>query len=135
VRPARLAALALGAALAGILAGAAAQQPAKKQPPAPAQKSKPVAQSTVYYDMYEASRRLPTRGAICQPGAENRLGAFCVKACKTGYDPRDDARTATRHCRSRKPLPPGVLPTSGQKELAAKPTPPKTKPAKVSPGV
>ena len=136
---ARLTALALGATLACAAALAGAQQPAPAQKPrpgaqqapvqqAPAQKARPVVQSATYHDTYEASRRLPTRGGACQRSSEDQLGAFCVKICKAGYDARDEARTGTRHCRSQKPLPPGVLPTSGQKELAAKP-PAASKPA------
>jgi len=119
---ARFTALALGAALAAAATLAAAQQPA------PARKAKPAAQSSTYYDSYEASRRLPTRGSSCQRNKEDQVGAFCANVCKAGYEPRDNRSNGTRQCRSLKPLPPGVLPTSGQKELAAKP-PAAAKPA------
>ena len=131
---ARFAALALGAALAAAAALAGAQQPAPAQKSrpgaqqAPAQKARPVVQSATYHDSYEASRRLPTRGSICQASREDKVGAFCVTVCKAGYEARDSKASGTRHCRSLKPLPPGVLPTSGQKEVAAKP-PAAAKPA------
>jgi hypothetical protein len=113
---ARFTALALGAALAAAATLAGAQQPAPAQ-----KKAKPAVQSATYYDSYEASRRLPTRGTTCQRGTEDKVGAFCAKACKAGYEPRDNRSNGTRQCRSLKPLPPGVLPASGQKEVAAKP--------------
>jgi hypothetical protein len=122
VRPAQLSALALGAALSGWMAGAAAQQPAQK---------KPEAQARVYYDVYEASRRFPTRRGGCQEDAEQQLGSFCVKPCKAGYVAIDDAKAAVRQCRSQKPLPPGQLPVSGQKETSTRPA---TKPSAERPG-
>jgi len=129
VRPARLLALAAGAALAGAAALAAAQQPA----PAKKAASRPV-QSAVYYDTYEASRRRPNRSSGCRPDAEQALGSFCVRKCKAGYAALDDRKAGVRQCRSTKPLPPGELPTSGKKETSQ--NPPQYRPSAASkPGV
>jgi hypothetical protein len=113
VRSMRLSALALGAAFSGWMAGAAAQ-------PAPAKKT-PEVQARVYYDLYEASRRFPTRLGGCQEDSEQPLGSFCVRLCKAGYLALDDAKAGLRQCRSQKPLPPGQLPASGQKETSTQP--------------
>jgi hypothetical protein len=135
MRPARLLALAAGAALAGAGSLAAAQQPAPVQKAAPAQKaaSRPV-QSAVYYDSYEASRRRPSRSSGCRADAEQTLGSFCVRKCKAGYAALDDRKAGVRQCRSTKPLPPGELPTSGKKETSQ--NPPQYRPSAPSkPGV
>ena len=123
MRSTQLTALALGAALSGWMAGAAGQ-------PAPAKKT-PEVQARVYYDVYEASRRFPTRLGGCQQDSEEQLGSFCVRLCKAGYLAIDDAKAAVRQCRSQKPLPPGQLPASGQKETSTRPA---TKPSAERPG-
>lgn len=123
MRPARLAALALAAALAASAGLTAAQQPAPQPKQAPSQPAKPAAKSArVYYDTYEASRRFPTRSGGCLK-SEDPLGNFCVQPCKKGYVEVDDRRAGVRQCRSAKPLPPGVLPTSGQKQTSTQRVP------------
>jgi len=128
MRSPRLAALALGAALAVCAALAAAQQPAPQQKAAP-QKATPQQQlerqqaAKVYYDTYEASRRRHARAAGCQPESEDMSGAYCVRKCRTGYVATDDKKTSQRQCRSQKPLPPGQLPVSGQREVSTQVVP------------
>jgi hypothetical protein len=131
MRPTRLTVLALGAALAGWIGGAAAQQPLTPQQKLEAQQKAQQA-SKVYYDVYEASRRFPTRSGGCQQDKEQPLGSFCVRLCKAGYVATDDAKAAVRQCRSQKPLPPGQLPTAGRKETSTQPA---AKPSASRPGV
>jgi hypothetical protein len=131
MRSPRLAALALGAALAACAAPAAAQQPAPQQKAAP-QKLTPQQQlerqqqqqkAAVHYDTYEASRRRRARAAGCQPESEDMLGAYCIRKCRTGYVATDDKKASQRECRSVKPLPPGQVPASGQKEVSTQVVP------------
>ena len=123
MRRPRLAALALGAALAACAALCAAQQPAPQHKAAP-QKATPQQQlerqqaAKVYYDTYEPCRRRRGRAAGCHPESEDMFDAYCVRKCRTGYVAIDDKKASQRQCRSQKPLPAGQLPVSGQKETS-----------------
>ncbi len=120
-----LAAAILAASQAGLTA--AQQSPARKPVPPKAQKAKE------YFDMYEPARRLRMRRETCA-SKEQSFGAYCVKACRSGYV----AMTGTKppRCRSLTPLPAGQFPGPVRKEVDAKPRVPRppAKSEKAKPG-
>jgi hypothetical protein len=101
-------------AVAGFAAGqagtAAAQQSPSNRPAPPKAKA--------YFDMYEPVQRMRLRRETCGD-REQTNGAFCVKACKSGYV----AMTGTKppRCRSLTPLPAGQFPGAVRKEIDVQP--------------
>jgi hypothetical protein len=91
-------------------AGAWAQAPAKKAPPA-------------VYDEYQASQRMRLRRESCGRD-EDPVAAFCVRRCERGYLARSQS-TLPRRCRSLQPLPPGSLSQGVRRQLGTPPVPPK----------
>ena len=101
-----LAMLLIGAAAAG----AWAQAPGRKTPPA-------------VYDEYEPSQRQRLRRESCGRD-EDALAAFCVKRCERGYTATSQS-TLPRRCRSVQPLPPGSLSQGVRRQVGTQPVPPK----------
>lgn len=66
----------------------------------------------LYYDTYVPAQRMRLRRETCMD-TEQSVGAFCVKACQTGYVP---VAGPPVRCRSAKPLPPGQFPGPVRRE-------------------
>lgn len=79
-------------------------------------------QAKQYFDMYEPVQRLRLRRETCGE-REQSFGAYCVKACKSGYV----SMTGTKppRCRSLTPLPAGQFPAPVRKEMDSQPRLPK----------
>ena len=97
--------------LAAAAAGAWAQAPGKKTPPA-------------VYDEYEPSQRQRLRRESCGRD-EDALAAFCVKRCERGYIVATSQSSLPRRCRSVQPLPPGSLSQGVRRQVGTQPVPPK----------
>lgn len=100
--------------LAAAAAGAWAQTPANRTPPAA-------------YDEYEPSQRQRLRRESCGRD-EDVLAAFCVKRCERGYLATSQS-TLPRRCRSVQALPPGSLSQGVRRQVGTQPVPPKPSPS------
>lgn len=108
-------------AVAGFSAGQAGTVAAQQSsPPRPA--SPQSQQTKEYFDMYEPVQRLRLRRETCGE-REQSFGAYCVKACKSGFISM--AGTKPPRCRSLTPLPAGQLPGAVRKEMDFQPRLPK----------
>jgi hypothetical protein len=116
------------AGVAAVQAGTAAAQQAPARKPAQGQQVKE------YFDMYEPVQRLRMRSESCSR-KETPVGAYCAKACKTGYSMVPGSNPP--RCRSLTPLPAGQFPGPVRKEMDTvqpHPTYKPAKPAKPIPG-
>lgn len=108
-------------ALAGFSASQAGTVAAQQSPP-PKPASPQSQQAKAYFDMYEPVQRLRLRRETCGE-REQSFGAYCVKACKSGYISMTGAKPP--RCRSLTPLPAGQFPGAVRKEMDSQPRLPK----------